>query len=87
LRMYADRKEWPLESVTVRLSHRKIHAADCADCESDEGYVDHIELEIELQGPLHANQRQRLAEIADRCPVHKTLHGEVIVNSHLATTG
>jgi len=86
LRMYADRKEWPLESVTVRLSHRKIHAADCADCESDEGYVDHIELEIELQGPLDANQRQRLAEIADRCPVHKTLHGEVVVNSRLRGT-
>jgi putative redox protein len=84
LRMYADRKKWPLETVTVRLSHHKVHARDCAECESDTGFADHINREIEVTGPLSSEQQQRLAEIADRCPVHKTLHGEVIVNSHLA---
>ena len=79
LRMYADKKEWPLESVTVRLSHRKIHARDCAECESAEGFVDTIERGVELEGPLDDAQRARLLEIADRCPVHKTLHGEVVV--------
>ncbi len=87
LRMYADRNNWPLETVTVRLSHRKVHARDSAENESDTGYVDHIDREIEVEGPLSPEQKQRLAEIADRCPVHKTLHGEVIVNSYLATTG
>ena len=79
LRMYADKKEWPLEAVTVRLSHRKIHARDCAECESAEGFVDTIEREVDLEGPLDDAQRARLLEIADRCPVHKTLHGEVVV--------
>jgi uncharacterized OsmC-like protein/pimeloyl-ACP methyl ester carboxylesterase len=86
LRMYADRKKWPLETVTVRLSHTKVHARDSAESESDTGYVDHIDREIEVEGLLNSEQEQRLAEIADRCPVHKTLHGEVIVNSYLAST-
>ena len=81
LRMYADKKGWPLESVTVRLTHRKIHANDCAECESDAGYVDR---EIELVGQLTPKQRERLGEIADRCPVHKTLLGEVVVKTDLA---
>jgi putative redox protein len=83
LRMYADRKGWPLESVTVRLTHRKVHARDCAACESDAGYVDHVGREITLAGPLDSNQRELLRDIADRCPVHKTLHGEVVVTSQL----
>lgn len=83
LRMFADRKEWPLESVTVRLTHRKVHARDCVDCESANGYVDTIDREIEIVGPLSDEQRDRLLEIADRCPVHKTLHGEVAVHSRL----
>lgn len=87
LRMYADRKKWPLESVTVRLTHRKLHARDCADCESEAGYVDHVHREIALEGRLDAEQRQRLLEIADRCPVHKTLHGEVVVRSRLVDPG
>jgi putative redox protein len=82
--MYADRKGWPLESVTVRLTHRKVHASDCAECESDAGYVDHVERAIELTGPLSPDQRERLGAIADRCPVHKTLHGEVVVDSRLS---
>jgi putative redox protein len=81
LRMYADRKEWPLESITVRLSHRKVHARDCAECESPGGYVDHIQRDIGMEGDLDDEQRARLLEIADRCPVHKTLHGEVVVHT------
>ncbi len=89
LRMYADRKGWPLESVTVKLTHTKVHARDCVECESEAGFADHIDREISLEGLLSREQRERLAEIADRCPVHKTLHGEVVVKSYLggATTG
>ncbi len=83
LRMYADRKKWPLTEVTVRLKHRKIHAADCSRCETHEGMVDHISREIEPVGPLTADQRQRLLEIADKCPVHRTLHSEIVIDSAL----
>ena len=81
LRMYARQKGLPLEAVRVALRHDKIHAADCADCETREGRIDRIEREIELRGALDAAQRLRLMEIADRCPVHRTLHGEVDVQS------
>jgi putative redox protein len=87
LRMYADKKDWPLEEVIVRLTHRKVHARDCDDCEAGGGYVDHITREVELVGALDEEQRQRLLEIADRCPVHKTLHGEVVVRNDLAAIG
>jgi len=77
LRMYADRKKWPLEEVVVSLSHKKIHAKDCETCETDQTMVDRIERELELIGPLEASQSQRLLEIADRCPVHRTLESHV----------
>lgn len=83
LRMYADRKNWPLDTVTVTLSHQKVHARDCAECESESGYADHIDRRIRLEGDLDDEQRQRLGDIAIRCPVHKTLHGEVVVVSSL----
>jgi putative redox protein len=83
LRMYADRKGWPLESVTVRLSQDRIHATDCEECETEEGRIDRIEREIELEGPLEEEQRRRLLEIADMCPVHRTLDSEVVVESSL----
>ena len=83
LRMYADRKGLALESIVVRLKHQKIHAEDCRSCETKSGKIDTIEREIELQGPLDQEQRQRLLEIADRCPVHRTLRSEIIVNSKL----
>lgn len=79
LRMYADHKEWPLEAVTVYLSHQKIHADDCESCKSGGGKLDRIKRRIEILGPLDAGQRQRLMEIADRCPVHRTLHSEIEV--------
>jgi uncharacterized OsmC-like protein len=83
LRMYADRKGWPLESVTVRLSQERIHATDCEECETEEGRIDRIEREIELAGPLDEKQRGRLLEVADMCPVHRTLNTEVLVENSL----
>jgi putative redox protein len=83
LRMYADRKEWPLEEAIVRLSHEKIHAEDCEHCDTQEGKVDHIDREIEVTGDLTPEQRERLLEIANKCPVHRTLHGEIDVASSL----
>ncbi|HEY3204645.1 MAG TPA: OsmC family protein [Thermoanaerobaculia bacterium] len=74
LRMYAKRKGWPLESVSVRLRHEKIHARDCAECETNENSrVDRITREVSLSGSLSDEQRTRLVEIAERCPVHRTL--------------
>lgn len=83
LRMYADRKEWPLEEVVVRLKHGKIHAEDCTDCETKTGKVDQIEREIEIIGDLDESQRNRILEIADKCPVHRTLHSEIKIRSRL----
>lgn len=84
LRMYANRKNWPLESVSVELKHRKIHAEDCGECESESGMIDEIKREITIAGDLDDAQRARLLEIADRCPVHRTLHGEIKVDTKLA---
>ncbi|MFZ7125199.1 MAG: alpha/beta fold hydrolase [Desulfobacterales bacterium] len=84
LRMYAERKQWGLRSAVIRLHHEKIHAEDCENCETREGYIDRIEREIALTGDLDADQRQRLMEIADKCPVHRTLHREVRIHSRLA---
>ncbi|MBT8212863.1 MAG: bifunctional alpha/beta hydrolase/OsmC family protein [Acidimicrobiia bacterium] len=81
LRMYADRKEWPLDSVTVRLAHSKVHARDCDDCETDRGFIDHVDREITMEGDLSEEQRERLLLIADKCPVHKTLHSETVVRT------
>ena len=83
LRMYADRKQWPLEEVVVALSHKKIHAKDCETCETNQPMVDWIERDLELVGPLDASQIQRLLEIADRCPVHRTLESEVEIQTTL----
>ncbi|PQJ35857.1 osmotically inducible protein C [Salinibacter sp. 10B] len=83
LRMYADRKGWPLEEACVRLSHEKVHADDCEHCDQAEGKVDRIEREIDVKGDLTQEQRQRLLEIANKCPVHRTLHSEIDVQSSL----
>lgn len=82
--MYARRKQWPLEEVVVRLRHDRIHTQDCAECEtppSTVGFIDQLECEVELVGPLDAAQRQRLLEIADRCPVHRTLTSEIRITT------
>ncbi|MGB3635679.1 MAG: OsmC family protein [Rubrobacteraceae bacterium] len=80
LRMYADRKGWPLESATVRLKHGKIYAEDCGNCETETGKIDHIEREIEIEGDdLSDEQREKLLGIADKCPVHRTLTSETVI--------
>lgn len=81
LRMYADRKGWPLESVTVRLGHEKIHARDCESCETENGKIDCIGINIELEGDLEESQREKLLEIADKCPVHRTLDSEMLIET------
>ena len=83
LRLYADRKRWPLERVSVKLRHAKIHAQDCADCETKQGMLDRIERVIGLEGALDPMQRQRLLEIADMCPVHRTLTSEIKIETSL----
>jgi|SRR5882672_3895087 len=84
VRMYADRKQWPLQGVQVRLGHSRIYAKDCATCDTKEGLVDQIDLEISLIGSLSESQRQRLMEIADHCPVHRTLLGEIQIRMTLS---
>jgi putative redox protein len=84
LRMYARQKKWPLQKVRVQLKHDKIYAADCESCETKEGKVDRIERLIELDGPLDDEQRTRLHQIADRCPVHRTLTSEILIQTRLA---
>lgn len=85
LTLYARRQGWPLEGVEVALDHRKIHARDCADCESDPGArVDVIQVELKLKGNLSPDQADRLRRIADRCPVHRTLAGELKIRTALA---
>ncbi|HJS60401.1 MAG TPA: bifunctional alpha/beta hydrolase/OsmC family protein [Pseudolabrys sp.] len=81
LRLYADRKKLPLERVSVRLTHNKIHAEDCRDCETKEGMVDRIDRSITMEGPLDSEQRKRLLEIADKCPVHRTLESEIEIRT------
>src|SRR2546426_227197 len=83
LALYARRKGWPLDGVTVRLTHSRIHAQDCADCETKEGKLDQIEREIVLSGRLDDAQRARLAEMADKCPVHRTLTSEIKIRTRL----
>jgi putative redox protein len=84
LRLYADRKHWPLEGVEVHLTHDRVHAQDCADCESKDARMDQIKMGLTLRGPLTEEQRQRLAEIAKRCPVHRTLAGPTQLVEELA---
>jgi putative redox protein len=87
VRLYADRKGWPLERIVVRLRHAKVHAQDCAECETKEGRLDLIEREVELVGALDETQRARLLEIAQRCPVHRTLQSEVVIRTRLSPVG
>ena len=83
LALYARKKQWPLEAVEVRLRHSKIHAADCDECETREGKLDRIDTEIVLTGRLDGDQRVRLLQIAQLCPVHRTLTSEIHIQSRL----
>ena len=85
--LYARRKRWPLEGVTVFLSHSKIYASDCAECETREGKIDRIEREIQLAGALTTEQRSKLMEIADKCPVHRTLTSEINIKTREKVDG
>ena len=85
LLMYARRKGWPLEDVEVRLSHRRDHARDCADCPDKTARIDVIERRITLKGDLDESQRLRLLEIAEKCPVHQTITGTIKIDDQLET--
>jgi uncharacterized OsmC-like protein len=81
--LYARRKSWPVGDVTVRLRHSKIHAEDCADCETKEGRLDRIERTIALSGALPEEQRAQLLNIAEKCPIHRTLISEINIVTRL----
>jgi putative redox protein len=81
--LYARRKHWPLDRVVVWLQHSRVHASDCAECETKEGKIDRIEREIALEGTLTDAQRARLLEIANRCRVHRTLQSEIDIRTRL----
>jgi putative redox protein len=85
VRMYANRKQWPLGGTTVTLTHKRIHAADCENCETQTGMLDHIERVIAFSGDLDGEQRAKLLEIANKCPVHRTLRSEVVIDTVAAS--
>ena len=82
--LYARRKQIPLENITVSLRHSRIYAKDCEECETKEGMLDRIDVEIELTGPLIAEQHAKLMEIAAKCPVHRTLTSEINIRLRAA---
>ena len=84
MRMYANRKKLKLDNIEIILSHSRIHAEDCEECESTDGFVDRIDKVIKLEGDLSDEEKRRLLEIADKCPVHKTLHNEILIETQLA---
>jgi putative redox protein len=86
LRLYANRKKWPLEHVVVRLRHARVHSEDCADCETRPAMIDRIERDLELVGGLDETQRARLLQIAEMCPVHRTLTGTITITTSLTGT-
>lgn len=82
-RMYAQRKGWPLESIRVELEHSRVRAEDCTDCQTERGYVSQIALQVSVEGNLDSFQQQRIFEIAGKCPVKRTLEGEIRIRSEL----
>jgi len=85
LRLYAQRKGWDLQHVRVRLQHSRIHADDCLECETKQGYLDRIDRKIEVTGNLDETQKRRLLEIAEHCPIHRTLESEINIRTSLVT--
>ncbi len=83
MRMYAERKGWDLRGVTVTLRHDRVHADDCTTCDTKSGRLDRIIREISVQGDLDADQRTSLLAIADKCPVHRTLGAEIVIETDL----
>ncbi len=84
IRMYAERKQWPLAGLSVKLTHAKVHAEDCTDCDTKPGKIDRIERQITIEGDLDDAQREKLLEISEKCPVHRTLNSEVRIKTRLA---
>jgi len=84
VRMYADRRQWPLEGVHIELSYARVHAEDCTACDQELKLVDGIEMELSFFGELSESQRQRLMEIANKCPVHRTLESPIPIRARLA---
>ena len=87
VQMYAERKQWPLQGVQISLSHARVHAEDCAQCDTKAGMVDRIEVEISFTGDLSEEQQRRLLEIADKCPVHRTLVSQTQIDTKLVAAG
>jgi|SRR4030095_14727363 putative redox protein len=83
LRLYAARKQWDVKRITVRLQHSRVHAEDCMECETKDVFLDRIDRQIEISGNLDDAQRQRLLEIADRCPVHRTLTSKIDIRTSM----
>lgn len=81
--LYARRKQWPLDAVRVRLRHSKVYAADCENCETKAGMLDRIERDVELVGPLDEEQQVRLLDVANKCPVHRTLTSDILIQTRL----
>jgi putative redox protein len=79
VRLYARRKQWPVETVTVRLRQNRMHAKDCEVCEDEEGFIHRIERSVSFTGPLSSEQHARLQEIAHKCPIHKTLSSKIVI--------
>ncbi|WP_236538260.1 OsmC family protein [Spiractinospora alimapuensis] len=87
VRMFAERRGWPLESVSVSLTHERIHSRDCAECETEDAMVDRIEREVRLEGDLDEKQRRTLLQIAEKCPVHRTLTSETVILTNAGADG
>lgn len=87
LRLYADRRKWPLEGIVVRLQHHRIHRDDCVNCEKKDASIERVERTLELRGPLTDEQRAKLLDIAERCPVHQTLQHNLDVRTTLVPPG
>ncbi len=84
VRMYAERRQWPLEGVHIEMSYARVHAEDCTACDKELTLVDGIEMELSFFGELSQSQRQRLMEIANKCPVHRTLESPIPIHARLA---
>jgi putative redox protein len=87
LRLYADRRKWPLEGVVVRLRHHRIHRDDCVNCDKKDVSIERVERTLEFKGPLTDEQRAKLLAIAERCPVHQTLQHNLDVQTSLVSSG
>lgn len=85
MRMYANRKKWPVENISIELDHARDHGADCSECDEEHKQIDVITRSISITGDLDDEQRNRIMEIADKCPVHRTMHNKLVVKTNVVT--